>query len=56
VVEPDGTEHPAAQRAGELLKGLSDHDIDEHATVLEQVHAQLQAALSEAESDGHATI
>jgi hypothetical protein len=51
VVEPDGTEHPDVQRAGELLAELSDRDIDEHAAVLEQAHAHLQSALSEAESD-----
>jgi hypothetical protein len=56
VIEPDGTEHPAVQRAGELLAELSDRDLDEHAAVLEQAHTQLQSALSEAESDGHTAI
>ncbi|HEX2308308.1 MAG TPA: hypothetical protein VHI14_08335 [Jatrophihabitantaceae bacterium] len=55
MVEPDGTEHPAVQRADELLKGLSDRDIDEHAAVLEQAHTHLQSALSEAESGGGTT-
>ena len=47
--ESDGTEHPAVQRADELLAELPERDIDEHAAVLEQAHAHLQSALSEAE-------
>jgi hypothetical protein len=55
VVEPDGTEHPAVQRAKELLAELPDRDLDEHTAVLEQAHAHLQSALAEAESDGRTT-
>jgi hypothetical protein len=49
VVESDESEHPAVQRAGELLAELSERDIDEHAAVLEQAHTQLLAALAEAD-------
>jgi hypothetical protein len=49
VVEADESEHPAVQRAGELLAELSERDIDEHAAVLEQAHAHLQSALAEAD-------
>jgi hypothetical protein len=49
MVEAEETRHPAVHRAGELLAELADRDIDEHAAVLEQVHAHLQSALAEAE-------
>jgi hypothetical protein len=55
VAEPDATVHPAVLRAGELLKELADRDLDEHAAALEQAHAQLQSALSEAEAGEDST-
>lgn len=41
--------HPAVTRAAELLAGTPDLDVDDHAVRLEQVHAELQAALADAE-------
>ena len=49
MTDADDAEHPAVQRAAELLAELSGRDVDEHAAVLEQAHAQLQYALSEAD-------
>lgn len=46
--------HPAVARAAELLDGISDLPVDEHGGRYEQAHAELQAALADAERPGPA--
>ncbi len=46
--------HPAVTRAAELLDGISGLPVDEHGERYEQAHAELQAALADAERPGPA--
>lgn len=44
--------HPATERAGQLLDGIAELPIDHHGERYEQAHAELQAALADAERPG----